>query len=431
MNLIILIYFLLTVLNSTILLKVLKKDSWSLFSYALVYFIIFFNIVPILILLFKVDSSKYAYKIPDFYQDTIISFYMLLVIIVGFIFFYLGYFVTITRKKISIIKRRKFNNSDISTIGIVCITFLSLIGMILYVKGFGSLSSAIENANLVRSGLYKDIESSKDTSYTFFFRFIFLAIIPFLYFFFSKKKTKLIILLFIISVSILFILYFFLSPGRQSILDIGLIFIFSSLILTRKFFNSKLIIFAIIAVILLPILDAYFSNSTNINNHKKTIDVTIINEFGFPFISLYYSIVEDYNYFFFTDFYAGMFGKLFPSSLGPNIIQTNTLNTLFITGERNKGYVPPGFFTQGYYSLGILGVIIISFFTGFFFKKVDLFFRNIIKIDNKFVYFYVYFIVQSLAWTRTTLPANYFYNFSFIVFWLFLFSSFKFIKNKK
>ena len=424
----VMLFLFLGVVNISILLNELRSRGWSLFTYSLIYLIIFFNILPVISFLFIDKWDRFPYIIPDFNLNSEVVFLLSTSITLGFLSFYLGYYCTkdkFSHKK-SILIQKKIKGYNIKDILIFFICILSTVGLIMYVNGFGSLNNAIANAHLVRSGLYTTSEEFDDTSHTFFFRFIFISLIPVLYFFTLKHKTFYYKIIFGLSIVTLVILYFFLSAGRQSIVDFFLIFIFCSLVYNKKIINWQLITIGVSALIILPFLEVFVNtNQLNFDHVDYDFKKTMVVEFGFPFYSLYYSIENKYDYFYFSDFISGIYGKILPSYFNPGIERTSFINTFFVTGEKGRATVPPGLFAQGYYSLGLLGVVLISGFTGWFFKKIDLFFRNLLNIDSKYTIFYTYFIVNSMVWVRTGVPGNYFYGFTFLVLWIFLFLSYK------
>lgn len=433
-SIIFILYSVLLIYNIYKFILLLKKRGWGLVTYSLIYLNIFYVVLPLIYLV--TDDAKIVYKKVVLYKDLInveVLLYTYLCIVVGFIAFYFGISLSNRQyKQTRVVIHNKLNKNKISELFFLLLSLIVPICFVLYIKGFGGLNNAIANANLVRSGYYKSIEEGS-TAHTFFFRFIFLCLIPILYFFYIKKRKLIHYLVLIINVIILIILYLFLSSGRQVILDLLLMYVFYGLIKTNKTFSIKLIYFAFSAILILPILEFFFSTKSNSEVVHSEVDSsvfqTILNEFGFPYYSLNYSAINDYNFYYFSDFISGLFGRVLPSSFTPGWEQTNKLNTFLTTGDI-AGYVPPGLFAQGYYSLGILGIFIICLLTSLYFSKVDSFFKSIIKTDKRFTIFYVYFIVQSLAWVRTALPANYFYNFTFMIFWLFIFMSFKFKKQK-
>ncbi|WP_431471803.1 oligosaccharide repeat unit polymerase [Nonlabens sp. SCSIO 43208] len=425
---ILLCYLFLGVFLILIISYYLRKTGWSLFVYSTIYLFLFYVLTPIIsLLIFNTDiinNLQLAYNIPN-QADNELMILTFLAIFIGLSFFLIGYNRNI---KINITKilPKQVGNKNLPTVFILIIFFLSLIGLFLYIRGFGSISSAIANANLVRSGYYLDV-SDGNTSHTFFFRFIFLALIPLLYFYFNKKISNSLRYPIIVGCFIILgILYFFLSPGRQSIFDLILIFIFATMLGKRQVINKKILFFGILVFFLLPILNSFFiERSFNSINYSNSILEVILNEFGFPYYSLSHAINENYSYFYFSDFLSGSFGRIFPSSWNPGIESSNYLNSSYMLGRSVKS-IPPGILAQGFYSLGFVGIIIVSFFTGIIFKVLDTYFAKASILNANFNYIYAYFIVSSMVWVRTGLPANYFYNLTFMTFIIFFFTMYKF-----
>lgn len=407
-------FFLGFVFHGFFSIKILKKYGWTTIVYSSFFLNIFYFLFPFISLVIFYDSnggwSSFAYKIPAHNDNLEVVIYSYLVMLIGIISVYYGYFYSSFKsadyqyKKIKGVKSLKLIN--------YLIFIIAVIGFYKYISGFGTLNNAIANTALIRAGAYKSIESG-DTSHTFYFRFIFLAIIPFMFFLFNKEKKSIIAyLLFIISSVLVFVLYFFLSGGRQNVLDLFLIVLIFSMIKKNKIFNYKLFFLGITSFLLLPILLEFFKGDKGIN--KDYLNV-FVNEFGFPFYSLMYSVQESYSWSLFIDFIDNLYGSVFPSSLKPEgMLGINYLNSEFLI-ERKAKYVPPGIFAQGYYSLGILGVILISFFTGKFFKWVDVFFQSLMNLNLNYSIFYSYLIVKSMSWIRTGLPSNYFYDFTILL----------------
>lgn len=410
-----------------------REKGWTVFVYTAIYLLLFYVVAPIISLLFFSDHGGkvegIAYVLPDQNQHEVV-FFTYLCVNVGFIFFFLGYRRHLNLKLVKLTPK-KLGRKKMPDFMIFLILGLSLVSLFFYIKGFGSLNGAIENANLVRSGFYKDVEDG-DTVHTFFFRFIFLALIPFLYFYYNDHYTKTVKWSsFLVSLFILVILYGFLSPGRQSIIDLILIFLLTGLIKHKQFVNLKIIAFGILAFLLLPIMDSFFvSKSFSELADSPSVNALFINEFGFPYLSLHYAVQEDYSLFFFSDFLSGIFGRILPSSWNPGIVSSNYLNSQYMLGRDVKS-IPPGILAQGYYSFGIIGIMLISFFTGLFFKFLDVFFSQVARLNNQYTYVYAYFITSSMVWVRTGLPANYFYNLTFIAFLLFFFYGFKIQYDKQ
>lgn len=427
MFLLIILYLTLTIVNVYSIKKSFVVQNWSIYNYVYCYLILFYNIAPLLIYIFKFLEINYdsVYLEPKFAFYLEIDLFIFLMISMCFFIYNLSFNKYIKNRKFKLTHLKLFKEKTI----VLFFLIISAFSIFFYIKGFGSFSNAISNTDLIRSGNFIENNTNQDTGHTIFQRFINLAVVPFLYFFYTKTNKLKFIVPFIISLIILFISYVFLSGSRQSIIDIFLLFLIADLIKKNRFLNFKLIFLFFLAIYILPLLDSIFNSLSYSNTFEvktKEIDIfsVLINEFGFPFYSLYYAVIEDYKFNYFSDFYIDLFGSFFPSSWGPSIKSSNYLNSFYTQGLLEKGYVPPGLLAQGYYSLGILGILLISFFTSYLFKILDLYFKNILLNNVGFVFFYSFFIVKSLAWVRTGLPGNYFYNtvlffsFIFIVFFL-------------
>lgn len=432
MYIIVIFYLIVGFILGRHIFKNLKEYGWTIFSYFSSYLFVFYITIPIIsITTFNTDPesiNNFVYNIPE--QDSFpILFIVFFIISLGILSFLFGY----TRKvhfTVTKVIPKKIGNISMPLSVICFISFISVASLYFYIKGFGSIQNAVFNANFVRSGYYKEI--SENSSHTFFFRFTFLSLIPIIYFFYQKKKEKISYILFITSIILITFLYLFLSSGRQSIIDFVLIFVFASLIRNKSVINKKLIFFGAVAVILLPLLEVFFkSKAIGDTSIEFNFSEVFINEFGFPYYSLIHSIEGDHSFYYFSDFVTNLFGKILPSSLGPDWPRTNYLNSEYMLGREVKS-IPPGIFGQGYYSLGFIGVFVISFVTGYLFKVIDTFIRDLVNIDNGFIFFYAYFITSSLDWVRTGLPANYFYDTVLLSTWLFLWVSYKYeIKTYK
>ena len=412
--------------------KVLMKTGWSTFSYSSVYIIIFYLLAPIISLgyfVFFKGRETFAYNIPDL-SDFVVIFFCFTIIVIGIVFFWLGY----SRTKgwnIIAVTDRTISGIRVSTLFAFILLLMSVLGMFFYVSGVGSFAKAVEIANLIRAGVYVE-EERGDTSYTFYYRFMFLAIIPFWYCFYDSRqlKSKARLILFPISLIILILTYIYLSSGRQSIINIFLLLLLSSLIKKNKILDIKFIVFVVVAFLALPILTAFFLSKNVVTDVGTASFINVfVKEFGFPYYSLIYSVQETHSFYYFSDFIDGLFGTFLPSSFNPGLEGVNYLNTYYMMGVWTK-WVPPGIFAMGYYSLGVVGVILTSFLTGRLFKIIDVFFRSLITLRSSFIFFYVFFILNTLGWIRTGLPHNYFYHMVNVCFVIFIFSSFIFTKKR-
>ncbi len=87
--------------------------------------------------------------------------------------------------------------------------------------------------------------------------------------------------------------------------------------------------------------------------------------------------------------------------------------------------VPPGVVAFGFYNLGIFGVVIVAFISGFLVKKIDYFFINIVSYAPKFIILYAFAMTKVFTWVRTGIPKFTFYDTLLIVLGLILLIGYK------
>jgi oligosaccharide repeat unit polymerase len=421
------LYLILTIITSINLINILKIQGWSIFSYAYLSLIIFYSVAPLLyylgifvfgiknITLFKLGEINFSVQLLTF-----------VLILISFIMFTFGN----KSKKTSgfnFINRATYKNVNYSYILFYFVSFISIIAFIKYIHGFGGLKNAIDMAFLVRTGVYKQLEIG-DTTHTVFYRFIVLSKVAFFLFLIIKRKKLVDKIVFSIVTTVMLLQLLFLSGSRQAILDFGLLFVFAQLIKERRIWDKRLFFIILTFFIALPFLRGFLFQSVESLQMENNISYgSYLDEFAFPFYSLLVSISEKYPLMFFSDFISNIFGAFVPSSWN-NWIWSNELNTRLLTGYEGY-YVPPGILAQGYYSLSFVGVFIITFLTGYFFKYLDDIFNELRKCNHNLIFLYSYIILFSLSWIRTGLPVNYFYHLFFIMTVIFISVSFKKIKK--
>ena len=410
----------------------LKFNGWSCNSYFLIFFILFYVISPIVYILYELLDIKY-FSYFNLVNDNIYIFFVTFIII---LFSYLTYLIgyNLTRNKTYVfISEKYFLGKKIIDLFYYFLFVISSVSLVMYIYGFGGFEEAVKSAALVRSFNYIQTADG-DTSHTFYFRFIFLAIIPFLIFLYKKRHNQILKFDYLVLVGIIFcliILYIYLSPGRQRIIDFILIFVLSSLLIKNKFFEKKLGIIVLLVLFFIPfyeyITQSIFEREVNIEN-ISIID-TLINEFNFPFFSLIASLNFYGEFSYFNEFITHLYGTFLPSSLNPftDIDSINYKNTYYLSGIYDK-FIPPGIVAYGFYSFGFFGVFIVSFFTGVFLKVIDNFFKINIRVNRGFAFFYSLIILLTLNWIRTGLPKNFFYYTVFVSIFLVLLFSFRYKK---
>ena len=408
----------------------LKKEKWSIFSYTLIWLLLYYTLIPVINnvgQLLKLDMVTYGGLV----DGSIIYQVIVLIFILSYI---VGYKATPTNIAIPISRYIKINNTNsVLKILTYLLSIISFISLIIYTIGFGGFSDAVFYANSVRTGYFR-LTYWGDIGFLFFKRFAFLALLPFLVYFSeaSFRRTLDKLMLFVLPVITLSVLYLLLNRGRQRIIDLILITIFAGLLKKRILFNYSLLLGIILGVLLLDLLNIIFYTKSIegmfdlLSGAHGTMNIVdYYGEFAHPMLSLNRALAENYNFYYFTDYVYGVFGSFlpFPSQLvGKEIVY---LNSQFIINKFDST-VPPGIIASGYYNFGILGVILTAVFIGFFVKKLDFFFINFIKIKSGYTYFYAYVIVFSSTIIRSGVPRYYFYDIVFVSFFLLLFFSFQF-----
>lgn len=404
MDFIVIILFVLIIVGMGLFLKLHDTGTWSVNTYAGISLIIFYGITPLLFItqyMIGKTKSVYAYD----FQGTSIWIEMIAIIIIGLISYTTSYSLTYTfpQKRYYLAPKTLGNKSWIYYIA-MGLLLLSIISHYIYVSGFGSYHNAIAQADLVRSQYFKEI--NPDSSFTFFKRFIPLSIIYLLSFRDIRSSNRIIDFLFLgVALANLLMYYFLLENSRQSLFQFVLLFFMAISIQRGKYNLMIFVAFAIVLILFMGALDAFFTSrdASVIRMDEDPLD-SFVQQFIFPYHSLQKASSPEAPTTFFYDFWDGLFGSVLPSSWGGNNA---------ITGYNSeslglaRGTVPPGILAQGYYSLGISGVVLTMAFTGCFFAKIDLFFRT---LNNSSSYFYAYVILSSFTWIRTGIPKYYFYS---------------------
>jgi len=389
----------------------LWKYRWTIKNYSFVFFVISYIFIPIL---FWIQIELYGKPQTSYIYDTSYTVHLLafLIILISTILFYII--------KPPILATRTIKEKQLK-IFLTCLLTISTISTILFIQGQGGIENAWFNTMSIRSGSFID-EYGKQ-SFLFYKRFIPLSILVyFAYYAIQKNKLDVTFQLLSLFLSLLYLLC--LEGSRQALFDFVAIHFIVELINKNKAFNKKIIILGLIGYFVLPFLKFYLSGGfmhEGLNANLTGDGFSVFDEFSFAYISLTNSIKYNGDFHFFVDLYADIFGTLLPSSLKPPGIENlASLNTFLCTGNIGKS-VPPGFLGQGYYSLGIIGVIIIIVSTITLFNLL-ISYCDSIRIKNPhFSYLYAYLILMSVAWIRTGLYRNIFFKPNFIFFLLIIF----------
>lgn len=195
-----------------------------------------------------------------------------------------------------------------------------------------------------------------------------------------KKKIKLLPAIIITLFAILFISY-----GKQTFYAV------SNYVANGESFNESF-----------TYLDEARSNAISEE------DNLIFREFAHPFKSLdaaiRYKNYNNYSYTYFSDFIWAPF-RIIPYQYTSIFFERpepiNNLNTELITGVQDSGGIPPGLIASFYYSLGVFGVLIGSFFYGLLGRRANIWLMRMMKTSKIyavpfafFAYYYGFFIAN-------------------------------------
>jgi len=396
-----------------------ESESWTAFKYSIAHSMIFYVLCPVLYLVFGrstvLKNSEY-----DNLNNVISLENQLVIFLVIFIFFaayVFAYKIVVKDNSIGYkLSPKYFKGVMWLKISSVLITVLALFSLVFFVYGLGGLKNAIINVALIRSGLFEDV-TYVNASSTFFFRFVFWAIIPILLFLSFKKyfnyqdfKSKLIY--FYVPIILILFLYLFFAQGRQYIFDLILIFLLTYLISKKVLINWTLLSLVPLVFVMQYGIKSFF----NYIAYDSDADLSdfglfyLFQEYCFPFTSIHYALNYSLDYFYFKDFYYALFGSFLPSGdmLGNEILNFNSRIAL-----ANKGTpvsIPAGIISSGLYNYGFIGVVITAIGSGIVLGLVDKYFKKLIKGEVNLTYLYCFLITHTLVMFRTGSVRFYFYD---------------------
>lgn len=329
------------------------------------------------------------------------------------------------------------------------ITFLMLILLVLDKGGIsGYLSGALARYSF---------EDSETGSFAFLSRLT--SISPFLsaiFFYFLIKKPcgishRAIKVLFAISI-ILSLLQVFGGASRGGMIRLLVLLGLVYVLVNRKIKLLHTLLISLFAILFITYgkqtfyavsnYVAYgesFSESFNYldevrSNAIDESDNVVFREFAHPYRSMDAVLRYEqsgYTYTYFSDFIWSPFRIIpyrYTSILFERPEPINNLNTELITGIPDSGGIPPGLIASFYYSIGILGIAIGSFFYGLIGRRINIWSDRMMKTSKIysvpfafFAYYYGFFIANGD-------PNVYIYYLIMPVLFLF---ALRFIKHKR
>lgn len=432
----------------------LQRKGWTLEILFLMLVLVNYVFIPINIIVFgdKIyDSTIESYMVPASKFVSFSSFFITLLFIITFL---LGVGFRGSLSKPIRIYIRRVNGVNLYKLSSYFICLFSLFSLLIYIQQWGGFSSFLINLNLDRAGLLDEDVVGK---YTVFGRFIDLAIIPIVYFFYEKHKTIInFICLLFLPLAILLVSILFLSTAKLKFFILVLLFYFALSIQKNKLYLESLFLISLgifvgvsilddmfifiykvfkdegILVIPVRIASALIDGSLGQGQYEESLKSNSGNPYSqfleyFTYIqmSLQLSLKNNYPILFFKDFFTGII-QLLPSRLnipvGLEILKLNTalFYDYYPAIPEFNVTVPPGIIAFGMYSFSVPGVMIIAFILGYLFRAVDLFFQSVVDIQRNFSSFYAYIIVVLGFYSITGIPKASMYDLVFLVF-LFIF----------
>ena len=394
MILIITNFILIFIYFSYFLLKLNKVKKINAYILVIGMFTVIYGGLPFLLLLFKnVEGYNFiAENIFFNYEGKLSLFYSNILSLVGFIFLIIGYENKFFFRNI---KNNIYNkkNKKIITLTAWSSLIISTLSFLLWTKAYGGIYNLIKIANAVRGG-FSGIDSNPLAFLKHPSRMIIFSSLLFFNLVLDEKglSIKKIFLYIGLFISVYFSYLFLIGcDGRLSILFFLISFIW--IITQNKIYKSpiKLLfgvsIIALISLIVLQHMDSithYIRFGEWVKAPNSLLN-KILRELVFITQSMQTAILSRVNnkigFTLVNDFLNGIFAWL-PTRIKPFKIQDVwRINTLLIPMHKGPGTVPCSLVSQGYYDLGIFGVILLSFLLGSFLKFID----NLVKSKNIFI----------------------------------------------
>lgn len=411
-------------------------DTLSFFNF---YFFIFYVIVPLILLFYKIKGVYFKnveFSENPFLGILILVFYMILV---------LTYVKLKLDKKIFSIKSNNFLLKKENIAGNLIIVLLLIIMTFLifiYCNGYGGIREALEKSSFIRMGLIKPHK------FSFLKRFFSVNIIISGVCYLKIKIENKGYIKFFYSL-VLAICSLFLLGGRANFIYLFMMFFVIDINTVKnkriyiKYFILGIILFyfveygkRIINSIQILLQGNYIEYINAVIDYKEKINKgqgynTFIDQFSHPVLSLFPALFFSNNNSFLIDSMSALI-SLIPgiTELTPSISVTNTFYFLGV----KESIVPPGIIGFSIYYFGIFGIVIVPLVYGIVFKYINKVFKEII-LKNKYIYpFYILLSLQIgiVVYTgdiRVDLHRMSYLLFYFLI--LLLFSQFKKIKRKK
>lgn len=397
------------------------REGWNILSVFLIFFALQYLVVPLLFILndtlFFLEFPPLDLRVNYHGLEKFYSFESFVVVAIFLSFLFAGVWAVKERGgDVYQLEERTFTLfrqkvSWVLMIGLF-LALLSFVSLFLYASAFGGMERAIEVSNIVRSGFGKDVWVNPQ--YVFTSRFIPFSLLSIILFFLlQNRRTLLPWLMLYLALGVAIFSRFVLFKSKQAIIALALLYLFYLSLKNRKSYLNVFVIFFLIAVFLIPGLETFLDTGKFALPEMNSFIQQLLNMFvffNFDQVSLEFALNKTYDFFYFEDFLSGIRGSYVPESWLTFLDQSTMLyNTYNFMGEERMT-VPPGVVAFGYYNLGIVGVVIVAFGTGFLIRKLDLFFQRNIAFAPKLMIVYAFVMTQAFTWVRTGIPKFAFYN---------------------
>ncbi len=412
------------------------KYGWSMVAVFLLFWTIEYLVIPLSMILNDTIFFLH-YKLLDLYVtnhgiDRFYSYKSFATIFIFITIFFLGVkSVRVVQFSQYILKERtiKILSKEYNLLVIIglFLALLSLASVFIYASQFGGMNRAIEAADAVRSGHGDEYWISKQ--YIFVYRFIPFSILAIIIYFILENNRgfwRLSILW--IGLGVALFSRFSLFKSKQAIIEFLLLYLFYLSLKNTKSYLFHFGILFIVAIFFIPALETYLDTGKFVISDASNIFQSILNMltfFNFDQTSLEFALHKNYDFVYFEGIISGLRGKLIPISWLSNINGNTIFTNTYYFYNLKEAIVPPGVVAFGFYNLGIFGVVIVAFISGFLVKKIDYFFINIVSYAPKFIILYAFAMTKVFTWVRTGIPKFTFYDTLLIVLGLILLIGYK------
>lgn len=382
------------------------NKTWSISIWVQIWLAIYYVIIPVFMIVLTHLNGNYPGRWPNiiFKDSDFVNFNTFLATTLFFVAFYLSLSFKFSRYNVFplVLKIGSIKLMTSKTM-VILFLFFGLFSLVYYVNGLDGFSNAFRIAPYIASPYYEE-EYSKlySGTFTMFKRFIPFVVYSALFFPFFKSRWSKFFFVFIPIIAYIF--FTFLERQRQMTIVLFVVPIIGYMIEKRLFVNKKFIISVGVILLIFPVIT--FFNKAFVYDSKSFEVVTgwfnaerYIKEFNFPQISLWISQNANYDKFWFTDFYSGIYGNYLPTSM-KEFQTVNDLNSFYFEGKESRSF-PPGIIGNSFYHLGYLGVILWGFIVGFIVNVFDLFWDSILQYDRRFAYAYAFTFMSFFAFIRT------------------------------